>query len=174
MLKIKLEIDALNTNTQNLLEETLNDKKLLDKLSEILDDKDSMLKLSIDDKENIKIEEVKKDEISEGKIEQNVSKDMKKEKTSLLKKVTKSFFRIFEEFFDSVAKNFLKKKYKINNSVYNDGKKAVIAIRDKDSKTFLKKVTDAVLNMIKKIPTDKKKIIKNTKNIAIDEIYSWK
>ena len=33
---------------------------------------------------------------------------------------------------------------------------------------------DAYINMIKKIPTDKKKIIKNTKNVAIDEIYSWK
>lgn len=105
--------------------------------------------------------------------ENNISNE-KNGEISKLKKITKSFLKIFEAFFDSIAKGFLKKKYKINNSVYNDGKKAIIAASNKDSKTFLKKATDAILNMIKKIPTDKKKIIKNTKNVAIDEIYSWK
>ena len=157
-----------------MLEETLNDKELINKLNEILDDKNSVLKISIDDKENLKIEELENKEKSVGDITINNVTDTKKEEVSKLKKFTKYFFRVFEEFFDSVAKNFLKKKYKINNSVYNDGKKAIIAAHNKDSKTFLKKATDAALNMIKKIPTDKKKIIKNTKNVAIDEIYAWK
>lgn len=170
-LEIELEIDALNNNNQNLLEETLNDKNLINKLNEVLEDKSSILKISIDDKEKIKVEEIKNKDIIIKKEERVVTE---KEKVSKIKKVTKSFFKIFEGFFDSVAKNFLKKKYKINNSVYNDGKKAIIAAQNKDLKTFFKKSTDAVLNLIKKIPTDKKKIIKNTKNVAIDEIYSWK
>ena len=58
--------------------------------------------------------------------------------------------------------------------MYNDGKKAVIAIQSKDTKTFFKKASDALLNLIKKIPPDTRKIIKNTKNVAIDEICSWK
>ena len=152
----------------------MNDKELINKLNEILDDKNSVLKISMDDKENLKIEEVENKEKSVGDININNVTDTKKEEVSKLKKFTKSVFKVFEEVFDSVAKNFLKKKYKINNSVYNDGKKAVIAIQNKDTKTFWKKATDAVLNLIKKIPTDKKKIIKNTKNVAIDEIYAWK
>lgn len=159
----------MSKNTQNLLKETLDDRELLDKLNAALENKNTVLKISINDKENIKIEEMKDEEIS---IKQE--KNDNRVNNSKMKKITKSFFKVFEELFDSVAKNFLKKKYKINNSVYNDGKKAVIAAHNKDSKTFLKKATDAVLNMIKKIPTDKKKIIKNTKNVAIDEIYSWK
>lgn len=159
----------MSKNTQNLLKETLDDRELLDKLNAALENKNTVLKISINDKENIKIEEMKDEEIS---IKQE--KNDNRVNNSKMKKITKSFFKVFEELFDSVAKNFLKKKYKINNSVYNDGKKAVIAAHNKDSKTFLKKSTDAVLNMIKKIPTDKKKIIKNTKNVAIDEIYSWK
>lgn len=154
-----------------MLEETLNDRDLINKLNEVLENKKSILKISVDEEDKIKIEEIRNDELSVNKENKKVPE---KEEVLKIKKVAKSFFKIFEELIDSVAKNFLKKKYKINNSVYNDGKKAVQAIQNKDSKTFLKKATDAILNLIKKIPTDKKKIIKNTKNIAIDEIYSWK
>lgn len=149
----------------------MNEKELLDKLNEVLEDKNSILKISIDDKEKIKVEEIKNEEVTS---KETSSREVKKEEVSKLRKVTKSFLKIFEELFDSIAKNFLKKKYKINNSVYNDGKKAIVAIQNKDTKTFWKKATDVALNMIKKIPTDKKKIIKNTKNVAIDEIYSLK
>lgn len=177
--KIKLEINALNNNTKNLLEETLNNKDLINKLNEVLEEKNSILKISVDDKNKIKIEEVKNEPIINEpiinkKINEKSIDEVKNKEVSKLKKITKSFLKVFEEFFDSVAKNFLKKKYKINNSVYNDGKKAVIAIRNKDSKNFFKKATDAILNMTKKLSTEKKKIIKNTKNVAIDEIYSWK
>ena len=152
------------------MSEALNDSKLLDKLNEVLEDKKTILNISLDDKNVIKI--VEKDiTVSENK---KIIDDEKKKTTSFASKFFKSFYKIFESFFDSVAKNFLKKKYKINNSVYNDGKKAIIAIHNKDSKTFLKKATDSILNLFKKIPTDTRKIIKNTKNVAIDEVYSWK
>ena len=160
----------MNKETNELLFATLNDPKLLNKLNEVLEEKNSTINISLDDKNVIKIEEK---EIQGKNIQKNVFKT-KGEDTSLFLKVIKSSYKIFESFFDSIAKNFLKKKYKINNSVYNDGKKAVVAICSKDTKTFLKKVTDSVLNLFKKIPSDTRKIIKNTKNVAIDEIYSWK
>ena len=159
----------MSKNTQNLLKETLDDRELLDKLNAALENKNTVLKISINDKENIKIEEMKDEEIS---IKQE--KNDNRVNNSKMKKITKSFFKVFEELFDSVAKNFLKKKYKINNSVYNDGKKAVVAVRNKDAKTFWKKATDSILYIFKKIPAETKKVIKNTKNVAIDEIFSWK
>ena len=153
-----------------MLSEALNDTKLLDKLNEVLEDNRSVLNISIDDKKVIKIEEK---EILLNQ-EEKMAHEEKSKKVGVLGKTLKSFYRIFEGFFDSVAKTFLKKKYKINNSVYNDGKKAIVALRGKDTKTFFKKVTDSILNLFKKIPADTRKIIKNTKNVAIDEIYSWK
>ena len=72
-----------------------------------------------------------------------------------------------------MARKFLKEKYKLNYSVYNDGKKAVVAAKNRDFKTFFKKGTDAILYVFKKIPAASKKVIKNTKNVAIDEIFSW-
>lgn len=110
-----------------------------------------------------------KDEIKENKIE-----DKKEEKPPMWKKVLTSSYKVFEEFFDSMARKLLKEKYKLNYSVYNDGKKAFVALKSDDIKTFLKKGTDSILYAIKKIPASTKKIIKNTKNVAIDEVFSWK
>lgn len=152
------------------MSEALNDDKVLDKLNEVLEDKKTALNISLDDRNVIKIEE-KDLTVSENK---KIINEVKKKESSFDGKFLKSFYKVFESFLDSVTKTFLKKKYKINNSVYNDGKKAIIAIHNKDLKTFLKKSTDSILNLLKKIPTDTRKIIKNTKNVAIDEIYSWK
>lgn len=158
----------MNNDSSDLLSDALNDAKLLEKLNEVLEDKNSIINISMDDKNVIKIEE--KPVIIEKA--NAVEKDEKKK--SIVGKVLKSFYKIFETFVDNAAKTFLKKKYKINNSVYNDGKKAAIALCDKDTKTFFKKATDSLLNLFKKIPADTRKIIKNTKNVAIDEMYSWK
>ena len=81
-------------------------------------------------------------------------------------------YRVGEEFFDSMARKFLKEKFKWNFSVYNDGKDAVKSIKEKDYKNFIKKGTDSILYTIKKIPNSTKKIIKNTKNKVIDEVFA--
>ena len=169
MLNIRLEIDTLKNESRDLLEDVLNNQELLNNLNEVLEKEKSVLKISLEDENIIKIEEKRTTDYKD-KNEIIIEKSKEVSKVS---KFIKSFYKIFESFFDSVAKNFLKKKYKINNSVYNDGKKAIVAISEKDTKTFFKKVTDSLLGLFKKIPGDTKKIIKNTKNVAIDEIYSW-
>ncbi len=168
MLSIRLEIDTLKNESRDLLESVLSDQELLDKLDEVLEDEKSFLNISREDKNVIKIEEKMINDNNQKEMIVESSKEISKPA-----KIIRSLYKIFESFFDSIAKTFLKKKFKINNSVYNDGKKAIIAMREKDTKTFWKKATDSVLNLFKKIPTDTRKIIKNTKNTAIEEIYSW-
>ena len=168
MLSIKLELDTLKDESKDLLEDALNDEKLLAKINEVLENEKMVLNITREPNDIIKIEEVKLN-----KTEDVIKNEKVKEKDSKTVKFIKSFLKVSESFFDTFAKNFLKKKFKINNSVYNDGKKAVVAIQNKDAKTFWKKATDSILNLFKKIPADAKKIIKNTKNTAIDEIYAW-
>lgn len=128
-------------------------------MNEVLKEKELTLKVSNDDEKSILIQETQNNNI-------------KKDENTLTRKAKKVAFKTLGAFIDSFAKNFLKKKYKINYSVYNDGKKAVQAIKNKDRKTFYKKASDAVLNLIKKLPASTRKIIKDTKNGAIDEICS--
>ena len=152
-----------------MLKDALNDTKVIEKLNEVLEKEKTTINIYREGKEDLIRVEEKKEELT---IE-NIVPKVKENRTITITKVLKAMYRIFEGFVDSIAKNFLKKKYKINNSVYNDGKKAVAALVGKDTKTFWKKATDSILNFLKKIPSDARKIIKNTKNIAIDEIYSW-
>ena len=135
----------------------------------MLDSEKTTINISLDKGNVIKVEEIKTELTKQEKIQKENGKS-----TVSAGKILKSIYKVFESFFDSIAKTFLKKKFKINNSVYNDGKKAIIALHEKDTKTFLKRVTDSALNLLKKIPSDTRKIMKNTKNVAIDEIYSWR
>ena len=149
--------------------EALNDTEVMNKLNQVLERKETTINISLDEGNVIKVEEKKMEVTDEKKVLKTDEK-----RTVSISKILKSVYKVFESFFDSIVKSFLKKKYKINNSVYNDGKKAVIALTEKDTKTFLKKATDSVLNLLKKLPVSTRKIIKDTKNVAIDEIYSWK
>ncbi len=154
----------MDKNTENLLEKTLNDEKIINKMNEVLKEKELQLKVSQGSEKSIVIQEVK-----------NENNSVEKEKTNsntVMPKVKRVAFKTALAFLDSSIKNFLKKKYKVNYSTYNDGKKVVKAIKDKDSKTFYKKASDTLLNSMKKLPSEAKKIIKDTKNVAIDEIYS--
>lgn len=118
-----------------------------------------------------KIEDEKKNTLQTAKSEEKVEEVKTKE--SKLKKVLKSVYRVSEELIDSALRVFLKKKFKLNYSVYNDGKSAIKSIISKDYKNSIKKGTDSILYTIKKIPAHIKKIIKNTKNKAIDEAFAW-
>lgn len=128
------------------------------------------------EEDKLKRNELKEEATKDGLVkreQEKIDNNEKKNENKILK-VAFSVGRVFEEFIDSFAKKKLKEKYNLNYSVYNDGKKAIIAATKKDDKTFWKKATDSVLNAIKKIPTDTRKIIKNTKNAVIDEIFSWR
>lgn len=163
------------------LESILKDEKISEELKDALEKTNMSLNLYLNDEKEISISETKNEkELSKKEAEknniQNVNNETVKNETkkeSMIKKVSRSFCKVFEEFFDSMMRKFLKEKYKMNYSVYNDSKKAYKALSANDTKTFWKKGSDAVLNAIKKIPANTKKIIKNTKNTAIDEIYSW-
>ncbi|MBQ8299372.1 MAG: hypothetical protein IJX99_05860 [Clostridia bacterium] len=157
------------------MEDVLKDEKFMEGLSEVLEKDNVSLKVSTANDE-LKIEEIKIESRTTQVGDKN-NKDPSQEKEKNENKFFKllgSVGRIFEEFFDSAMRKFLKKKFKLNYSVYNDGKKAIIAAREKDAKTFWQKATDSILYAFKKIPAETKKIIKNTKNVAIDEIFSWK
>lgn len=157
------------------MEDVLKDERFMEELSEVLERDNVSLKISAGNDE-LKVEEIK----IEGKTTQVGGKNNKdpsqetEKKENKFKKFLGSVGRVFEEFFDSFARKFLKEKFKLNYSVYNDGKKAVVAAKNKDAQTFWKKATDSILYVFKKIPAETKKLIKNTKNVAIDEIFLWK
>ena len=173
---------------ENKLEDVFENDDLKSELLDVLEKSELTLKLHLDGKDTICIEQVKNANIEKDKnkedesvktidektdnLPQNTRKEENK-KENFAAKFFKSTYKVFEEFFDSMARKFLKEKYKLNYSVYNDGKKAVVAAKNRDFKTFLKKGTDAILYVFKKIPAASKKVIKNTKNVAIDEIFSW-
>lgn len=159
-------------------------------LNNTLNEASEVLRISLKDNNVVNVQKVKENreekstdelELDNNSIDKNVivinangqkelAENTKKEK---VKMVLRSAYRVGEEFLDSVARKYLKKRYKLNFSVYNDGKDAVKSVMLKDYKTFLKKGTDSILYAIKKIPSDTKKVIKNTKNKAIDEVFSW-
>ncbi len=189
MININLNVLDRNSVLENELEKVLQNQSVQDELRKTLNDTNMLIKLSLEDGKTIKAQNVTKDElikeventkdtknnsnnnVVQSKNELNVEV---KKPTPLVKKILKSAYKIGEEFIDSSARRFLKKKYKLNYSVYNDGKKAIIAATQKDLKNFLKSGTDALLYTAKKIPAETKKVIKNTKNVAIDEVFSWK
>ena len=159
-------------------------------LNNTLNETSEILRISLKDNNVVNVQKVKEnEEIKLGEkleldnnsgdknvvvINTNTEKELaENNRRAKVKMVLRSAYRVGEEFLDSVARKYLKKRYKLNFSVYNDGKDAVKSVMIKDYKTFLKKGTDSILYAIKKIPADTKKVIKNTKNKAIDEVFSW-
>lgn len=189
MIKINIDLnDNINSLTNEKTSREVEVEKINNELNESLESVSTVLKISLqkDGKINVqKLDEAnslesltyKKQEDKNVDVSQTVKKEEKSEETktkeSKVKKALKSVYRIGEELIDSVARSFLKKKFKLNYSVYNDGKSAIKSIISKDYKKTIKKGTDSILYMIKKIPANIKKIIKNTKNKAIDEAFAW-
>lgn len=178
--KININLDSLNNKSlENELEDALNKEELTDELKDVLEKAELTLKLSLQDANTIHVEPIKNELKIENKLtfekaNKVVNESKEETKTPFWKKFLVSSYKVFEEFFDSMAKKFLKEKYKLNYSVYNDGKKAITALKNNDIKTFLTKGTDSILYTLKKIPANVKKVIKSTKNVAIDEVFSWK
>lgn len=157
----------------------MENNKINNQLNETLEDTSTILKISLQDNNQINIKRIKdeRDIKEENKIilsqKSNSNEIVDTKNNSKIKMVLKSLYRVGEEFIDSMVRKFLKEKFKWNFSVYNDGKDALKSIGKKDYKIFIKKGTDSILYTIKKIPNDTKKVIKNTKNKAIDEVFSW-
>ena len=174
------------------LEQALENEKLNEELRETLENANLTLKLYMKEDHTIGIERVE----DNGKIvAKSNSKSSTKEKEnnakkyenltdvaldrlkvdtqkSMVGKGARVVLRVGEELLDSSLREFFKKKYKWNYSVYNDAKSAALATKSKDYQTAIKKATDSVLYAIPKIPASTKKIIKNTKNVAIDEGFA--
>ena len=80
--------------------------------------------------------------------------------------------RIGETLVDSIAKKYLKDKFKVNYSTYNDGKKALKAAIKKDGQTFFKKGFDVIFSSFKKLPATTKMVFRNVKNKVVEEAFS--
>ncbi|MBQ9279759.1 MAG: hypothetical protein IJ215_01755 [Clostridia bacterium] len=171
-------------NVERNLEEAFDSEKLNNELKETLEKASLTLKLYLKDDNTIGIEQVKDSKKSTTKEK---SKEVEKfenltdvaldrlkvdTKKSMVGKGARVVLRVGEELLDSSLREFFKKKYKWNYSVYNDAKSAALATRNKDYQTAIKKATDSILYSIPKISASTKKIIKNTKNVAIDEGFS--
>lgn len=96
----------------------------------------------------------------------------KAEKLGFIGKLLASAGRIGGTLVDSIAKKYLKDKFKINYSTYNDGKKALTAAIKKDGETFLKKGFDVVFSGFKKLPSTTKMVFRNVKNKIVEEVFS--
>ncbi len=168
-INITLSEAKENKNKEYEINDIFNNNELKEKLASVLKDEDKKINISLRDGNKLIIEEVG----INTKTENLKSTKKGVEKKSLIRRVAQSIYNVGETLFDSLAKKILKKKYKINYSVYNNGKDAIKAAKEKDSKKFLKKFLDAILYSIKKIPSETRNVIKNTKNTLIDEAFSY-
>lgn len=93
------------------------------------------------------------------------------ERLGFIGKVLAAIGKIGGTLVDSIAKKYLKDKFKINYSTYNNGKKAVTAAIKKDGEAFIKKGLDTIMGLFKKIPASTKMVIRNVKNKVVEEAF---
>ncbi len=168
-----VELDTKERESfQKEITETLKNEELSKMLKERLEKEDVNMIFSLDEDEKIiatisnyeqKIEEKGK----EIKNDQNIPK------LSTWEKFKKAFCNVCKDTFDTVFKIFLKKKFNINNSVYNDSRDGITATIKGDFMKATTKTSDAILGSIKSISGDTKKIIKSAKNAIIKEAFDW-
>ena len=91
------------------------------------------------------------------------------ERLGVIGKILAAAGKIGGTLVDSIAKKYLKDKFKINYSTYNNGKKALTAALKKDGETFIKKSFDTVISLFKKVPATTKMVIRNVKNKIVEE-----
>ena len=191
---------SLERDLDRNLEEVFENEKINNELKETLNNAEVTLRLYLKDDNTVgyekiieKVDDAKKNEVKDSSKNSNKEKtnDVNEEKSnyknitdvaldklkvdtkkSMVGKGVRVVLRVGEELLDSTLREFFKKKYKWNYSVYNDAKSAALATRNKDYQTAIKKATDSILYSFNKIPVSTKKIIKNTKNTAIDESFS--
>ncbi len=186
----KRDVDLALANVQGKeksVEAELNAEKTKDTI--IQESKNVENEKSVDSQKNMvqglknKIEETQKDEAKKqlnmtqekevGDKSEQKSWFTKLSEASMKGQIFSALGRVGSTLFDSLAKKFLKDKYKMNYSVYNNGKKAVVAATKKDAVTFVKKGLDAVVSAIKWIKPTTKMVIRNVKNKVVDEVFGF-
>lgn len=105
-------------------------------------------------------------------LKKNIEKEVEKinEDNSIWEKITKgSFSKIIKTAIETTLKSFLKKKFNINFSTFNDMKTAWNAAMDGNLKEALKKTSDVAVDGIAVLPASVKSAIKSVKNGVIDK-----
>lgn len=105
-------------------------------------------------------------------LKKNIEKEVEKinEDNSIWEKITKgSFSKIIKTAIETTLKSFLKKKFNINFSTFNDMKTAWNAAMDGNLKEALKKTSDVAVDGIAVLPTSVRSAIKSVKNGVIDK-----
>lgn len=105
-------------------------------------------------------------------LKKNIEKEVEKinEDNSIWEKITKgSFSKIIKTAIETTLKSFLKKKFNINFSTFNDMKTAWNAAMDGNLKEALKKTSDVAVDGIAGLPASVKSAIKSVKNGVIEK-----
>lgn len=169
-VEVKKELVIRNANDEKIVAIEVGDAKVVqkndEKEAELLTNKESkssildnttMQELGIDSKKGA------------SKLQTFIEKA---EQLGFIGKVLAAAGRIGGTLVDSIAKKYLKDKFKVNYSTYNDGKKALTAAIKKDGETFLKKGIDVVFGLFKKVPATTKMVFRNVKNKVVEEVFS--
>ncbi len=163
----KKEVVIKNAQDEKVATLEINESKNEDVKNEILLTKTENNNKSV--AENNKLKEIGID------VEKGTNKLQKffetTERLGVLGKVLAAIGKIGGTLVDSIAKKYLKDKFKINYSTYNNGKKTVTAAIKKDGEAFIKKGFDTLLSAFKKIPASTKMVIRNVKNKVVEEAF---
>lgn len=154
----------------NMLETMLSEKnEILEVKQELKKDDNFNDEFLINEKDNGLDRTI--DGISET-LKKNIEKEVEKinEDNSIWEKITKgSFSKIIKTAIETTLKSFLKKKFNINFSTFNDMKTAWNAAMDGNLKEALKKTSDVAVDGIAVLPASVKSAIKSVKNGVIDK-----
>ncbi|MBR3887567.1 MAG: hypothetical protein IKJ32_00510 [Clostridia bacterium] len=167
----KKELVIKNANDEKIAAIELGETKVIKKNAE----KDEVLLTKQENKsfnilENKKMEELGIDpKKGASKLQTFIEKA---ERLGFIGKVLAAVGRIGGTLVDSIAKKYLKDKFKVNYSTYNDGKKALQAAIKKDGQTFFKKGFDVIFSSFKKLPATTKMVFRNVKNKVVEEAFS--
>ena len=154
----------------NILESMLNEKDM--RSEQFLDARKNN---GLDEEISIEKDNVALDRAIDG-ISETLKKNIEKEvekinvESPIWEKISKgSFSKTIKTAIEATLKAFLKKKFNINFSTFNDMKTALNAAMDGNLKEALKKTSDAAVDGIAVLPSTVKTVIKNVKNTVIDK-----
>lgn len=154
----------------NILESMLNEKDM--RSEQFLDARKNN---GLDEEISIEKDNVALDRAIDG-ISETLKKNIEKEvekinvESPIWEKISKgSFSKTIKTAIEATLKAFLKKKFNINFSTFNDMKTAWNAAMDGNLKEALKKTSDVAVDGIAVLPSTVKTVIKNVKNTVIDK-----
>ncbi len=152
-------------------------------LESMLNEKDMRSEQFLDVRKNNELDEeisVEKDNVALDRTIDGISETLKKNiekevekinvESPIWEKISKgSFSKTIKTAIEATLKAFLKKKFNINFSTFNDMKTAWNAAMDGNLKEALKKTSDVAVDGIVVLPSTVKTVIKTVKNTVIDK-----